>query len=138
MIASCVLLHSCDGDLSHSTLIDIEWEKADSERDSRALDRTAKLIEAEIAASPKLFEGTSGPEQWRAKLTEAKNRLAQAERDDRRLSEIARSNRASSQAEAERLLAEARQLRQRAVSETQTVEASFPSGTTFQQIPKPL
>src|SRR4051812_27282719 len=136
VMASCVLLQSCNGDLSHSTLRDIEWEKSEWERDSRALDRTAKLMEAEIAASPKLFEGTSGPEQWRAKLAEAKNRLAQSERDNRRLGEIARSNRASSQAEAERLLMEARELRQRAVSETQTVEASVSKWRHFAANPQ--
>jgi hypothetical protein len=136
VIGSCVLLQSCGGDLSHSTLRDIEWEKSDRERDSRALDSTAKLVEAEIAASPKVFEGTSAPEQWRAKLTEAKNWLAQAERDDRRLDEIARLNRASSQAEAERLLIQARQLRQRAVLETQAIEASVSKWHDFSANPQ--
>src|SRR5437763_3195977 len=136
VIISCVLLQSCEADLSHSTLRDIEWEKSDWERDSRALDETTKLIEAQIAALPKLFEGTSGPEKWRAELAEAKNRLAQSERDDRRLSEIARSNRASSQKEAESLLAQAREMRERAVSEAHTVEATVSRWHDFSANPQ--
>src|SRR5947209_20179067 len=85
-LAPFVLLESCHAQLSHSILRDIEWERNDWQRDSRAVDRTVKLLQAAVASSPKLFEGTNAPEEWQAKLSEAKNQLNQSERDDRRLS----------------------------------------------------
>lgn len=138
LILACtgsLLLQSCDHGLAHKSLRDIEWEKNDWEKASRALDASAKVIANAMAASPELFKGTTVSGEWHSRLEDAKGKLANSERDDRKLTNLAHQDRASSQAEVERLLTDARALRESAVSEAKGVEENVAKWQSFSADP---
>jgi hypothetical protein len=136
VVAGALSTASCDRGLPHNLRRDIEWERDDFERASRAVDASAKAVENAIAASPELFQGTSAPEDWRSKLADARTDLERSQRDDAKLHEISRLDRASSRTEAEQLLGEARHLRDAAISEATSTEAAVSKWRHFAQNPR--
>jgi len=131
-----LLLQSCDRGLPHSLLRDIEWEKSDGQAASRTVDGSVKAVEKALTASPELYQGTTVSGDWHSKLDDAKNKLANSEGNNRKLTELSHRDRASSQAEVRRLLAEARTLRESAISEAKSVEENVSKWQSFSADPK--
>jgi hypothetical protein len=124
VIVALLLLGACVGGLPPWVRRDIAHEHDQLQHAERQVQHLQQIVREDVANNPDLFSNASTPEGWTAKFQAGRDKLASAENVDRELADLSRRNRGDSREKAERLLVEARNLRESAVDESKAVEAA--------------
>jgi hypothetical protein len=123
---SMALLASCGG-LPRALRNQIASEKQSLQQADRQLQHSQQTVRDDLAHSPSLFQGTPVSTEWPARLQAAHGSLDRAKNDLQQLDKL------SDVPRAERLLSEARGLRQSVQRESESVESDANSWLDFER-----
>lgn len=131
ILPGLLLLTACTGGLPPALRRDIAAESEKLGESRKLVESARATVNNDLASDPELFRDAAAPQQWRSRLGEAQRELADAERADRSLEDLAHRNRADSRLEAERLLTKERGERNQAVAESKSVQAEAEKWVKF-------
>ncbi len=124
---------SCVGGLPPSLEREIHAENERQQAAVQQVQHSQEQVRHDLAQAADLFQNASAPAQWTITLRDAREKLDRARDESRELTRLTHPNREDAQARARRLLAEERRLREAAVEESQTVEATADKWLEFRR-----
>ncbi len=124
-VFSAVLLVSCSG-LPRALRNQIASEKQNLQQAQKQVQTALDTVKADLAHSPDLFKNTSAAQEWPARLESARATL------DRATNDLKDIDRATPQ-RAQQLVTEARNLRQSAVRDAESIEADANNWLDFEK-----
>ncbi len=133
LLLASLVLASCAGHLPRSVRQDVAFENDRLLEAEHQVQRSQERVRADLSKTPDLFRDASEPAQWDASLKDARAKLDEAQRNSQDLAQLARSNRADSLNQVDRLLTRQRDLRSAATREAATAEAAADKWIDIQQ-----